>query len=49
MQQVQHRVRDTLRCHAMPGLEARRLATYGGLGDGVDGEARCAALRVAST
>ena len=33
----------------MRGLEARRPATYGGLGDGVDGEACRAALRVAST
>ena len=49
MRQVQHRVRDSLRCHAMHGLEARRPATYSGLGDGADGEACCAALRVAST
>ena len=49
MRQIQHRVRDSLRCHAMRGLEARRPATYGGLGDGVDGEACRAALRVAST
>ena len=49
MRQIQHRVRDSLRCHAMRGLEARRPATYGGLGDGVDGEACRAALQVAST
>ena len=49
MRKIQYRVRDSLRCHAMRGLEARRPATYGGLGDGVDGEACRAALRVAST
>ena len=49
MRQVHHRVRDSLRCHAMRRLEARRPATYGRLGDGVDGEACRAALRVAST
>ena len=49
MRQIEHRVRDSLRCHAMRGLEARRPATYGALGDGVDGEACRAALRVAST
>ena len=42
-------MRDNLRCHAMRGLEARRPATYGGMGDGVDGEACRAALRVASS
>ena len=49
MRHIQHKVRDSLRCHAMRGLEARRPATYGGPGDGVDGEACRAALRVAST
>ena len=49
MRQIQHRVRDIPRCHAMRGLEARHPATYGGLGDGVDGEACRAALRVVST
>ena len=49
MRQVQHRMQDSLRCHAMLGLEARRPATYGGLGDGVDGEACQAALRMAAT
>ena len=38
-------VRDSLRCHAMYRLEARRPATYGRQGDGVDGEA----CRVVST
>ena len=32
MQQVQHRVQDSLQFHAMRGLEAHRPATYGGLG-----------------
>ena len=49
MRQIQHRVRGSLRSHAMRGLEARRPATYGGVGDGVDGETCRAALRVAST
>ena len=49
MRQIQHRVRHSLRCHAMRGLETRRPATYGGLGDVVDREACRAALRVAST
>ena len=39
-QRVQHRVRDSLRCPATRGLEARRPATYGGLGDEVDRKAR---------
>ena len=49
MRQIQHRVRGSLRSHAMRGLEARSPATYGGVGDGVDGETCRAALRVAST
>ena len=49
MRQIRHRVRGSLRSHAMRGLEARRPATYAGLGDGVDGETWRAALRVAST
>ena len=49
MEHVQHRVRDSLRCHAMRGLEARCPANYGRLGDGVNGKACRAALRVAST
>ena len=47
-QQVQQRVRGSLCFPAMRGLEARRPATYGGLGDEVDRKARCAALRLAS-
>ena len=49
MQAIQHRVREALRCNAARQLEARGLATFGGLGDGVDGAACRAALRVAST
>ena len=44
MRQIQHKVQDGLRCHAMRGLQIHRLATYGGLGDGVGGEACRAAL-----
>ena len=48
MRQIQPRMRDSLHCHAMCGLEARCPAPYGGLGDGADGGA-CRALRAAST
>ena len=47
--QLQHRVRDSLRCHSSRQLEARRPITFGGLGDGADGPACRAALRAAST
>ena len=40
---------ESLRCHAMCTLEACCLATYGGLGDGFEGAACQAALRVAAT
>ena len=46
---MQHPVRDSLRCHLMRGLEAHWPATFGGLGDGVDGAVCRAALQVAST
>ena len=46
---VQHRVRESLRCHASRQLEARRPITFGGLGDGADGPASRAAMRVAAT
>ena len=49
LRQLQHRVRDSLRCHSARQLEARRPATFGGLGDGADGPACRAALRAAST
>ena len=49
MRQIQHRVRDNQRRHAMRGLEACRPGPYAGLGDGVDGETCRAALRLAST
>ena len=49
LRQLQHRVRDSLRCHSARQLEARRHATFGGLGDGADGPACRAALRAAST
>ena len=49
LRQLQHRVRDSLRCHSARKLEARRPATFGGLGDGADGPACRAALRAAST
>ena len=45
--QLQHRVRDSLRCHSSRQLEARRPVTFGGLGDGADGTAYRAALRAA--
>ena len=47
MRAVQHGVHEVLRCHAARQLEARRPATFGGLGDGVDGAACLAALWVA--
>ena len=46
---LQHWLRDSLRCHSSRQLEARRTVTFGGLGDGADGPACRAALRVAST
>ena len=49
LHQIRHRVRDSLRCHSSRHLEARRPVTFGGLGDGVDGPACRAALRVTST
>ena len=49
LRQIEHRVRDSLRCHSWHQLEARRPVTFRGLGDGADGSARCAALRAAST
>ena len=39
LRQLQHRVRDSLRCHSSRQLEARRPVTFGGLGDGADGSA----------
>ena len=41
---IQHRVREALSYHAACQLEARRPATFGGQGDGMDGVACCAAL-----
>ena len=49
LRQVQHRVRDSLRCHSLRQLEERRPFTFGGLGDGVDRPACRAALHGAST
>ena len=49
LRQLQHRVRDSLRCHSSRQLEARRPVAFGGLGDGADGPACRAALRAAST
>ena len=49
LRQVQHRVRDSLRCHASHHLEARRPVTFGGMGYGADGPACRAAMRLAST
>ena len=49
LRQLQHRVRDSLRCHSSRQLEARRPVTFGGLGDGADGPACRAAPRAAST
>ena len=42
-------MRDSLRCHSSRQLEAGRLVTFGGLGNGADGPACRAALRVTST
>ena len=44
LRQIQHRVWDSLRCHSSRQLEARRAVTFGGLSDGADGLACCAAL-----
>ena len=49
LRQLQHRVRDSLRCHSSRQLEARRPVNFGGLGDGADGPACRAVLRAAST
>ena len=49
LHQLQHRVRDSLRCHSSRQLEARRPVTFEGRGDGADGPACRAALRAAST
>ena len=49
LRQLQHRVRDSIRCHSSRQPEARRLVTLGGLGDGADGPACRPALRAAST
>ena len=48
MRAVEHSVRETLRCHATRQLQACRPATFGSRGDGVDGAACRAVLRVAS-
>ena len=47
--QIQHRVRDSTRCHSSRQLEAQGPVTFGGLGDVADGPACRAALRAAST
>ena len=49
LRQLQHPVRDSLRCHSARQLEARRAVTFRGLGDGADGSTCRAALRAAST
>ena len=49
LRQLQHRVRDSLRCHAWRQMEAWRPVTIGGLGDGPNGEACRPALLAAST
>ena len=49
LRQLQHQVRDSLRCHSSRPQEARRPVTFAGLGDGADGPAFRAALREAST
>ena len=49
LRQIQHRVRDNLRCHSSRQLEARRPVTFGGPGHGADGLACSAAIRAAST
>ena len=41
-------MQDSLCCHSSRQLEARRPVTFGGLGDGADGPACRAALRLAS-
>ena len=46
--QLQHQVRDSLRCHSLRLFEARRPVYFGGMGDGADGPACRAALRAAS-
>ena len=48
LRQLQHRVRDSLRCHSSRQPEARRPIAFGGLGDGADSPACRAALRAAS-
>ena len=48
LRHLQHRVRDSLCCHSSRHLEARRLVTFGGLGDGADGLAYRAVLWAAS-
>ena len=45
LRQLQHRIRDSLRCHSARQLEARRPATFRGLGDGADVPVCRAALR----
>ena len=49
LRELQHRVRDSLRCHSSRQLEARRPVTFGGSGDKADGPACRTALRAAST
>ena len=49
LRQLQHRVRDSVRCHSSRQLEARRPVTFGRLGDGADGQACRTVLRAAST
>ena len=46
--QIQHRVRDNLRCHCSRQLEAQRPVTFRGRGNGADGPACRAALGAAS-
>ena len=49
LRQIQHRIKDRLRCHSSRQLEARRPVTFGGLDDGANGPAPRAGMRVAST
>ena len=49
LRQLQHRVRDNVRCHSSSQLEARCPVTFGGLCDRGDGPACRAALWAAST